>query len=240
MVDLFGDDNDVVDEWEDVEQPTVVEPQDAMAEAPHRGAFEDSMDARMSSLEKLVTNAISTMGRNTNQGDANPESPRRRGVAVRHVVNPFSSDEDEAPDVQFISSSRKREGQVKQKESCFFQEDFLKEGKPMTGLNTVLLAGVRQVHQLMKEGETADPLLKHLEFLLKKSTLGVYKHDAYVSYNCSVRARADRDGLDAFGNIATEELATSFCTENLMATKSKDTLPGQSAGPGCTLLDFPA
>lgn len=99
----------------------------------------------------------------------------------------------------------------------------------MTGLNTVLLAGICQVCHLVEEGETVDPILEHLEFLLKKSTIGVYRHNAYVGYDRWVRARADREGLNAFGDFATEELPTSFCAENLVSTKGKE---GKSAKQG--------
>lgn len=137
-------------------------------------------------------------------------------------ISESSSDSEDEEEARTPCRNARREGRSRRKEPVFPQDEFLQEGEAMASLNTVVLAGVRQVRHLLMEGQEVEPILKHLEFLLKKSTLGVYRHDAYIGYDRAVRSRADRDGIAAFGVMATEELATSFCPENLISTKNRD------------------
>lgn len=220
VVDLFDVQNVVEDEWEDVVQPAVDEPLDAMTDVDEPGPFERRLEARMSKLEKLVSSAVVAIETNGLKQDSEGKTPKPKRLVRRRESSSSSSGDGGVPEFQLVT--RKRDGRAKRREPRFPQENYLKEGEAMTGLNTVILAGIRQVRSSLEEDQIANPVLKHLEFLLKKSTLGVYRHEAYIGYDRAVRSRADVEGIDAFGNIATEELATSFCTENLVSAKSKD------------------
>lgn len=229
IVDVFRDRNPTNEEWEDIPAEEQ-EPQDAIAVGGHEiTAMEARFENRMLKLEQLVTNALSVDGGRANKEKRNKGAPAKR---VTHNLDssPASSDLEEGFEYQLVSCNRKRDVRPRRKEPVYPQEDFLKDGETMSSMNTVILAGIRQVCQLLEENQPADPLLKHLEFIIKKSTLGVYRHDAYISYDRAVRARADKDGLPAFGTIATEELATSFCPENLLSTKGKDGKAKQQVG----------
>lgn len=94
-------------------------------------------------------------------------------------------------------------------------DNYLFEGEAASGFNSVMLLGLRIVKQMLLYREDAFPMLKHLEFMAKKSTRGSYKNDTHVQYDKAVRRRADSDGPRSFGVIATEEVATSFCPENM-------------------------
>lgn len=221
IVDVFEDSIPAEDEWED-QPPEVVETQDAIAAGGHDfAAMEARFDNRMQKLEQLVSNAMSLEGMKPEKEKKYKRAPARK-LIQDSMESPSSSDIEEGFEYQLVPRNRKRDGRSRRKEPAFPQEEFLKDGESMSSMNTVILAGIRQVRQLLDENQPADPLLKHLEFVIKKSTLGVYRHDAYISYDRAVRARADKEGLSAFGVIATEELATSFCPENLLSTKGKD------------------
>lgn len=90
------------------------------------------------------------------------------------------------------------------------------EGETVVGFNSIMLLNIRTIRQLYSDGEDITPILKHAEFMAKKSTLGAYRHDTYSEYDKLVRRRADRDGLKEFGLLATEEIATCFCPENML------------------------
>lgn len=59
------------------------------------------------------------------------------------------------------------------------------------------------------------PILKHAAFMAKKSMFGAYRHETFTEYDKLVWRQADRDGLKEFGLLATEEIATCFCPENM-------------------------
>lgn len=61
-------------------------------------------------------------------------------------------------------------------------------------------------------------LLQHLEFISKKALMGSYWSKAFISYDRAVRGRAEGEGVEAFTRIVTEEVATSFCAENLSSS----------------------
>lgn len=175
----------------------------------------------MTHLENMISSALSVVKQKKPRKSDHRSSERE--------LSESSDDSEEEKEARMPCRSARREGRSRRKEPTFPQDKFLQEGETMASLNTVVLAGVRQVRHLLMEGQEAGPILKHVKFLFKKSTLGVYRHKAYISYDRAVRSRADRDGISAFGAMATEELATSFCPENLISTKNRD---GKSTSQG--------
>lgn len=229
IVDVFTDGDPAEGDWEDI-PAEVPEHRDAIADGGQDlAALEVRFENRMQKLEQLVTNAMSLKGDNPGKEKKIKRSSARK-IVPEQDSSYSSSDLEEDFEYQPVSRNRKREGRPKRREPVYPQDEFLTDGETMNSMNTVMLAGIRQARHLLEEGQPVDPILKHLEFIVKKSTLGVYRHDAYISYDRAVRARADRDGLPAFGTIATEELATSFCTENLLSTKGKDGKAKQPTG----------
>lgn len=223
VLDLFAEQPEQDEEWEEVAQPIVDLPQTAILEGGSAGAdFESRIENRLKKLEQLVSTEMVAIKANSSEVPMKRASDTRE--KRREVINitSSSSDSDLDADLRVSSRSNRREGRAKCKTPAFPQDEFLQDGEVMSSLNTVVLAGIRQVRHLIGGHQEVGPVLKHLEFLLKKSTLGVYRHEAYISYDRAVRARAERDGIGAFGYMATEELATSFCPENLVAPRNRD------------------
>lgn len=127
----------------------------------------------------------------------------------------YLSDDDMLDPFPSERSSRPR------RKEKYHHDRFILEGEVVSGFNSVMLAGIRTVRQLFVEGEDVVPALKHLEFMAKKSTMGVYKQDTYVEYDKTVRRRAGREGLKSLGQLETEEIATNFCPENMVSKDSK-------------------
>lgn len=79
-------------------------------------------------------------------------------------------DDDLFPTNPRLKSCRK-------KATPFSQANQTKEGENVSTLNTVILMGVHLVRQMLDAGDDPIPLLKHIEFITKKSTLATYKHN---------------------------------------------------------------
>lgn len=85
----------------------------------------------------------------------------------------------------------------------------------MVGFYLIMLLNIRTIRQLYSDGEDITPILKHAEFLAKKCSLRSYHQCTFNEYDELVHRRVDREGLKEFGLLATEEIATCFCPENM-------------------------
>lgn len=169
--------------------------------------LEFKMEDRITRLESLV---LSTL-----------EELKRPKAQAGHPSGRVSEANSESSEDELFTTSRKQQPKTHRREPKYSHDCFTKEGEAVNNFNTVVLAGVRMIRQLSEAGENILPVLKHMEFVAKKSTMGSYRQEAYVSYDRAVRSRAEMEGLSAFGEIATEEVATSFCSENLYVNTGK-------------------
>lgn len=160
---------------------------------------------RMTKLENLVVNTMSDL-----KLKISSEKQRDR-------ADSYSETSDEEMFVKPRSSKRRE----RRKEPKFSQQNVTLEGESVSTFQGVILVGVRLARQLSVEGEDVTPVLQHLEFMSKKSLMGTYRHTAFVEYDRAVRGRAELEGLEAFSSIATEEVATSFCVENLVPVNNR-------------------
>lgn len=168
--------------------------------------LEFKMQDRMARLESLVVSAVNEM-----------KEARIDGTKKKAISPESSSSEDELFTKQ--TSTRKRE---KRREPKYSQQQFALEGENICSFQSVILVGVRLARQLATSGEDNGAVLQHLEFIAKKALMGSYRHEAFISYDRAVRGRAELLGLEAFSSIATEEIATSFCAENLITGNFKN------------------
>lgn len=84
----------------------------------------------------------------------------------------------------------------------------------MNSFSMISLLGLKLIPQLFDTGECVLPVIKHLEFLTKKSTFVAYRSDAYVGNNRAV--------VDGPRKMVTEEVAINFCAENLYPQSIKN------------------
>ena len=79
----------------------------------------------------------------------------------------------------------------------------------------------RMMLELQDDGEDLSGIMAHGLLLAEKSSKGVYKYEALLSYDELVRKRAGREGILEFGNVKQEEVMCHFCFDNSIATKQK-------------------
>lgn len=168
--------------------------------------LEFKIQDRMVRLENLVINAISEF-----------KDSKVDGSKKRVPPADYSSSEDELFTKQ--TSARRRE---KRRDPEYSQQQFALEGENISSFQSVMLVGIRLARQLASNGDGNGAVLQHLEFIAKKALMGSYRHEAFVSYDRAVRGRAELVGLEAFSTIATEEVATCFCAENLISSNYKN------------------
>lgn len=207
LEDVFGENLAAQEDQKEIVQPIVDEPIEGAAAAVPASQF-DALEARWEEkfqrLEKLITRT-------------NVSAPKKINHTEISSDSDSFSEGDEYELLPGLEARRRR----REKKHRYRHDNFVHEGENVSGFNSVMLVGVRTVKQMLLYQEDALPMLKHLEFMAKKSTLGAYKNDTYVEYDKAVRRRAESDGVKSFGVIATEEVATSFCPENMYSKDSK-------------------
>lgn len=131
--------------------------------------LEFKMEDRLARLENLVYTTLDEVkGRK-----AQPELP----------LDKAPDGESDSSIDELFTKPRKTQTKAQRREPKYGQDQFIRDGEAMTSFNTVVLAGVRMIRQLAQEGESILPALKHLEFVAKKSTMGSYRQEAFVSYD---------------------------------------------------------
>ena len=91
----------------------------------------------------------------------------------------------------------------------------------MNDIDSLMMVTFRTIMELQEEGEDVMGLLHHGLLLAEKSSKGVYKFDALLSYDEVVRKRSGREGVAEFKNVRQEEVMKHFCFNNSVATELK-------------------
>ena len=89
----------------------------------------------------------------------------------------------------------------------------MEKGIKVDSFETLMLVLVRTVFILLKQGEDIEGLLSHMEMLCEKALTKVYRVGPLVTYDKSVRDRADLVGPEAFGTVLTSDVFRFFCEE---------------------------
>ena len=86
----------------------------------------------------------------------------------------------------------------------------------------------RTMLELHEDGEDVSGIIQHGLLLAEKSSKGVYKFEALISYDEVVRKRAGREGIPEFKNVRQEEVMKHFCFDNSIATEQKKSTKSKS------------
>ena len=143
----------------------------------------------------------STSSKEVGQESRSPghfRSPRRRFRSrSRSARSPSSSCDSRSP-----SRHHKRES----KKGEFDQSNYLDRNQKVDSIETLLLVNVRLIKQLHEAGEEITAVIDHVELLVEKSSTRIFTLNALVAYDRSVKDRADRKGLRAFGSVENSDI----------------------------------
>ena len=179
-------------------------------------SMENRMNSRMEKFEALVVNLVSgappTATAAAEAKSAPPPAPEskqpRNYVSRRPWGDCDSSDSDE-------ETGSKSNKEKKKEKRRFRHKNFLQRGE------SVMMVTFRTMLEMQDDGEELSGILAHGLLLSEKSSKGVYKYEALLSYDESVRKRAGREGVSEFGNVKQEEVMRHFCFDNSIATDQK-------------------
>ena len=164
-------------------------------------------------LEKLA-DSRATEG-STESSSAGSRSRRRARQPSPTYARGRSSSEASSDDEQKPKRASSKH------DSAFSQKNFVEKGTKVDSFETLMLVSVRTVLILLKQGEDVEGLLSHMEMLCEKAMTKVYRVGPLVTYDKSVRDRADLVGPEAFGTVLTSDVFRFFSYDSTVVSVSK-------------------
>ena len=189
-------------------------------------SMENRMNSRMEKFESVIVNLVSGLSipgkpsANTEKVETPSASTSAVGAKQtrserRHAWGGSDSSDSEA---ELETSAAKDKKKQKRR---FLHKNFLQRGESVNDIDSLMMVTFRTMMELQEEGEDVSGILQHGLLLAEKSSKGVYKFEALLSYDELVRKRAGREGLSEFGNVRQEEVMKHFCFDNSIATEQK-------------------
>ena len=102
----------------------------------------------------------------------------------------------------------------KKKRNPFNHSSYTHKGEAVDSFEKLMVVTFKTMEELMSLGKDVKGLVRHGLALSEKASTGIYKVDAFVKYNESVRDRAGRQGPSTFGEVNQEDVMRHFCYDN--------------------------
>ena len=148
-------------------------------------SLENRMNSRMEKFESVIVNLMSGLSL-PGQASASAEKvvtasataePKQAKPEKRHAWG--SSDTlDSDNDTETATAKEKK----KQKRR-FCHKNFLQRGESVSDIDSLMMVTFRTMLELQEEGEDMSGILQHGLLLAEKSSKGVYKFEALLSYD---------------------------------------------------------
>ena len=191
-------------------------------------SLENRMNSRMEKFESVIVNLVSGLslpGKSTTSdaekktAEAALSTEPKLSRPERHHAWGGSDTSDSDNDIETTASKEKK----KQKRR-FRHKNFLQRGESVDDIDSLMMVTFRTMLELQEEGEDVSGILRHGLLLAEKSSKGVYKFEALLSYDEVVRKRAGHEGVSEFKNVRQEEVMKHFCFDN-STLQSRKKLP---------------
>ena len=198
------------------------------------------MENRMSRLETSLAEMMDTqrtllqyqadMWARSQPAQTAPEASKAQ------VKKDDSSDSDTEPESEEWKESFGddlwKNVKFKRDKNPFEQSSYLKKGEAVDSFERVVLIIFKTIAQLVENGGDVKGVVRHGLAMAEKAAKGVYKIEAFVKYDESVRERAGAVGPGAFGTVDQEDTLRFFSYDNVERAKSWKAGSGSSSGAG--------
>ena len=114
-----------------------------------------------------------------------------------------------------------RSTKEKKKRNPFEHGSYIRKGESVDSYEKLMVVTFRTMEQLQELNRDVKGLVKHGLAMSEKAATGVYKVDAFVRYDESVRERAGRQGPGTFGQVNHEDCLRFFCYDSVDKQKAK-------------------
>ena len=108
-----------------------------------------------------------------------------------------------------------RSTKEKKKRNPFEHGSYIRKGESVTSFEKLMVVTFKTLEQLLDLNKDVRGLVKHGLAMSEKASAGVYKVNAFIMYDESVRERAGRSGPSTFGQVDQEDIMRFFCYDNV-------------------------
>ena len=187
------------------------------------GGIQASLDRQEASRDAEL------LPRSRKRHQSPPWAPRARSASCSSSLSSGSS-----------SSSRvgSKPPRSKHDKTPFDQRNYLDKSVKIDTLDALYLINFRTIRILLEQGEGLEEILgvlDHFEHLCEKALTRVYRPAALISYDKSVRARANEHGPQSFASVKNVDVLRFFSYDNTIVANTKKGSEGRknpSATPG--------
>ena len=118
----------------------------------------------------------------------------------------------------------------RRKKNPFNHAAYIKKGEKVDSFESLMVITFKTIQQLADCKHDSTGVVKHGLTMAEKASKKVFKVDAFVRYDESVRERAGESGPAAFGQVVQEDTLRFFSVDNIDRStyKSKPTASGQA------------
>ena len=149
---------------------------------------------------------------------------------------------DEEPDEweEFYGPTIWKKELDKKRRNPFDQKNYWKKGESIDSFEKLMAITFKTIDQLLDYKIDVRGIVKHGLTVSEKAAKDVFKSEAFISYDISVRDRAGQVGPSAFGAVEQEDIIRFFCYDNTKQRTftKKDTKPASHSKKEKTCLRF--
>ena len=120
---------------------------------------------------------------------------------------------------EFFGAKVWKEEKDRKRKNPFDHKNYGKKGEEVQSFEQLMVVLLKTMSQFMDLRYDVRGLIKHGLMLAEKAAKDVYKPEAFVLYDESVRARAGRVGPSAFSSIDQEDVLRFLSCDNLKARR---------------------
>ena len=124
----------------------------------------------------------------------------------------------------------------KKKRNPFEHSSYVRKGESVSSYEKLMVVTFKTLEQLVELNKDVKGLIRHGLAMSEKASAGVYKVNAFIQYDESVRERAGRHGPSTFGQVDQEDIMRFFCYDNVdkqKQAKSTGTVSKKKADRVC-------
>ena len=181
---------------------------------------EDSMSCRMRKQELLVERMAdvqrSRVLADYHKAHASKEKTEEPGPSTE------SSDDSESECGEWTEGDGRDlwRATKERKKRNPFDHSYTRKGEAVESFELLMVVTFKTMEELLAMGKNVKGLVWHGLAMSEKAATGIYKVDAFVKYDESVRDRAGRFGPSTFGVVNQEDVMRHFCYDNAEASKT--------------------
>ena len=153
---------------------------------------------------------------------APPKQPAKKTVTDKESWSDCDDDDEDEDDSDgwkdFYGPTLWKREQEKKRKNPFDQRNYGKKGEKIDSYEKLMSITFKTIEQILSWGCDIRGIVRHALSMSEKASKDVYKTEAFVSYDASVRDRAGQVGPSAFRAVEQEDVMRFFCFDNTRKT----------------------